>query len=792
MASFPGLPLPPPVRKAVVRAVVYYTSVSAPDIPSSFLPYLSATVPYITSLEVANSTLPHTFSIVTTARTIIEHVNSWCTRNSISREAYLNEAVRRRPDQLQQIALESTTTHVETALEVYDPHASNLTTLEPSDPHVRPHTALEGAKPHAERTVSRLASPVRLIEEIDHEGDLLLEEAHDGTTVTPLKVKPLESALVHTPVPGPSSAIATKPSLNVSTHIPAAFRYRNPTVANESSDEAEADTDSPEAPAYKTAWNITDLLADKLGTATIVDSAIPATDKEVTMYNPDSAEGALERRASDASSEKPDPEQPRIESGKGQTKQIKGKDHRRDSRDAGLFGGLFGRGKTVTAGPSTTKQFPPDAGPKATTHQPSQVAQQSYTPLEHGHYGSDTWQNPPNTPRGQVMQEHFEPEMSRASYTPRFPENPSALQNPPGPQTQRSQLQDPARSQFYQNTPHYGPPASRYDWDYEAMETRMEERFEQRMEQRMQAFTRTMQEALRQMMPTHAMATPHPPVPAAPPAPPAPPAFQLAASRTHLKPDMVGYFEPKNMEDYRSAYNFVDAIDTTVTFEGDAATAAVLQRCLKGECAVNWRSSLSDEDKVAMRASTVAWKRCIIRDFYPRPGVLLVKANREVFRWNQNRSPLEYVTEKLRLLRLAGIRDENHLVEEVHNGFSETPELFSSLENCIQAASNSVSKYRNDVSRHQEAAKATYALRGNRFQSAFPFKRPDAEKKPDTNSGSKSQFVKPDSTDAKAAKRSRPCRWCKGEHWDKECTQRPSNSSSTPRVRGYYAHLGII
>ena len=802
MASFPGLPLPPPVRKAVVRAVAYYTSPSAPDIPTSFIPYLSATVPYITSLEVTSTTLPHTFSIVVTARTIIEHVNAWCTRQSISRAAYLAEAVRRRPDRFRHTALESSTTHAEpsTALEVFDPHADISRTLEVYDPHADTEIALETTDSHAERRISRLSTPTRQIDEIDHEGDLLFEKAHDGSTVTPLQVKPSESALVHTAAAGPST-VATKPKLGVSTGTPSIFQYRNPTVANESSDEAEADLESPEAPAYTTSWNITDLLAEKLGTATIVDSAAPAVDKEITMYNPATGEGALGRLGSysDKSDNEPDT-QPQIEDTKDQQKKLKGKEHRRDSREGGLLGGLFGRSKPPIGGPSArfspksqpAKPTGPDPESRGSIRPSSHVSHPFRTPKNDraslDKYEPEGWQDQRFNPQGHSDHRPFEPE---ASSTPlrHHGQNFPSLQNPAGPRFDRDEP-TPAEAHYAQQPVQYGLTSQTGQWDYQAqadMEARLEQRFERRLQAQMNVFTRNIQETLRQMTPITRTAPP--PRTPAPPAPP--PVVPPAAYRSNLKPDMVCYFEPKNMEDYRSACNFVDAIDTCVTFEGDAATAAVLQRCLKGECAVNWRSSLSDQDKYEMRIGTEAWKRCIIRDFYPRQGILLIKANREVFRWNQNRTPLEYVTEKLRLLRLAGIRDENQLVEEVHNGFAETPELFSSLENCIQETGNSVSKYRNDVSRHQEAAKATYALRGNRYQTAFQFKKPDPEKNTDTKSGSKSYFAKPDSSDAKTAKRSRPCRWCKGEHWDKECTRRPSASGTTPRVRGYYAHMGV-
>ena len=215
--------------------------------------------------------------------------------------------------------------------------------------------------------------------------------------------------------------------------------------------------------------------------------------------------------------------------------------------------------------------------------------------------------------------------------------------------------------------------------------------------------------------------------------------------------------------------------------------------------AISWRSSLSDEDRDELRLSVRGWKRLLKRDFFPRPGVLIIKANREVFSWKQGRTPLDYVTEKLRLLRLAGVKDENQLVEEVHQGFAEAPDLFGRLENCISADSNTVSKYRGDVARHQDAAKASHNLRqpyGNRYSAGSgaytKYDKPatDADKKQVSNSSNSESkpYVKSVSGSSKSDKRNRACRWCGGEHWDRECTKK--TNSSPPRVRGYYAHLG--
>jgi hypothetical protein len=53
----------------------------------------------------------------------------------------------------------------------------------------------------------------------------------------------------------------------------------------------------------------------------------------------------------------------------------------------------------------------------------------------------------------------------------------------------------------------------------------------------------------------------------------------------------------------------------------------------------------------------------------PRTAQLYAEARNENFKWTQNRTPAEYITHKMQLLRIAGITDSDHIVEELHNGF---------------------------------------------------------------------------------------------------------------------------
>lgn len=272
---------------------------------------------------------------------------------------------------------------------------------------------------------------------------------------------------------------------------------------------------------------------------------------------------------------------------------------------------------------------------------------------------------------------------------------------------------------------------------------------------------------------------------------------QQSVARFQLKPEMVGLFEPSSMEDSTAAKVFMDAIDDSVANDGEELTLGVLRRCVRGDIATSWRTSLCEDDKVRMRTSTTAWKEILDRDFFPRKAIRLLTARKEVFKWNQGRKPLEYATEKARLLRIAGVRDEDEIVEQIHAGFVGTPELFSSLENCIKpGGQNTVSDYRAHISRHQDAARASHDLRtgayrySNNAKGGYTGKTADSKETLSTDKSkpfdaSAKNGNKPRSSDFK---RARPCRWCQGEHWDYECDKR--TKGERPKVKAYYAHMG--
>jgi hypothetical protein len=119
-------------------------------------------------------------------------------------------------------------------------------------------------------------------------------------------------------------------------------------------------------------------------------------------------------------------------------------------------------------------------------------------------------------------------------------------------------------------------------------------------------------------------------------------------------------------------------------------------------------SSLKDADSTAIARSTWHWEFVLRRDFMPRPAQLYATARGEQFKWTQGHSPSEYVTHKIRLLKMAGITDDDHVVQEVHDGFVRCPEIQIPLEAYVLETGNDISEYRCVVQRYQESTKMQY------------------------------------------------------------------------------------
>jgi hypothetical protein len=77
------------------------------------------------------------------------------------------------------------------------------------------------------------------------------------------------------------------------------------------------------------------------------------------------------------------------------------------------------------------------------------------------------------------------------------------------------------------------------------------------------------------------------------------------------------------------------------------------------------------------------WTDILERDFMPYLAFRLSAARVETYRWNQGRTPAEYVAKTLRLLRMANIMRDDEVVEELHRGFAAAPNLHLHLDKYV-------------------------------------------------------------------------------------------------------------
>jgi len=171
-----------------------------------------------------------------------------------------------------------------------------------------------------------------------------------------------------------------------------------------------------------------------------------------------------------------------------------------------------------------------------------------------------------------------------------------------------------------------------------------------------------------------------------------------------LKPTDVATFEPRSQSDADAASYFIDSIRDAVAHYGEPRTRAVLRRCCKGSVAEDWIAGVSDHDRALLRMNCSNWAVILERDFMPYLASRLSAARAETFRWNQSRTPTEYVAKKLRLLRMANVVRDEEVAEELHRGFAATPNLHLHLDKYVSEVGNSVFEYRQAVVRLQDSA----------------------------------------------------------------------------------------
>jgi hypothetical protein len=273
-----------------------------------------------------------------------------------------------------------------------------------------------------------------------------------------------------------------------------------------------------------------------------------------------------------------------------------------------------------------------------------------------------------------------------------------------------------------------------------------------------------------------------------------------------LKAADIGFFEPKAMPDSDAAITFIDNFNDAAIHFGADRTLAVLRKCCKNTMARSWVQGLNDADRTAIRHSLWHWERVVRRDFMPRPAQLYALARNEVFKWTQNRSPSEYITHKIRLLRIAGVTNEDHVVQELHDGFLRCPEMHIPMEAYVLEAGNDVAEYRRAAQRYQESAKLQFEYNNKTNAGAYTStsrrEKPTSSSKALTAGANKEQgtstnhsYPRKESTyprkDKRAFTRQRKCKnfpdCGDGEHFDWECKSRSNRVESK---RAYYITNG--
>jgi hypothetical protein len=162
------------------------------------------------------------------------------------------------------------------------------------------------------------------------------------------------------------------------------------------------------------------------------------------------------------------------------------------------------------------------------------------------------------------------------------------------------------------------------------------------------------------------------------------------------------------MPDHLPAMQFIDDFTDAVAYYGEDATRKVLRRCCASPIARTWLTSLDDVDRQALRCSTREWERLIRRDFMPPKDNMEGIARAEKYNWTQDRTPAEYFTHKLALLRIAGIADQDQVVRELHRGFATAPQIHAPLNQYVKKSGNHLSEYQCAVQNYQDAARLLY------------------------------------------------------------------------------------
>jgi hypothetical protein len=164
-----------------------------------------------------------------------------------------------------------------------------------------------------------------------------------------------------------------------------------------------------------------------------------------------------------------------------------------------------------------------------------------------------------------------------------------------------------------------------------------------------------------------------------------------------LKASDIGLFEPVAQPDAAAAILFIDNFNDAVKQYGEDRVLLIMKRCCNNAVALSWLTSLSEDDRNGLIISIAEWERLLRRDFMPKLADLETRARDETFKWSQNRTPTQYISDKIKLLKIAGITHPDKVVYELHRGFHRCPELQIPLTQAVKETGNDLAHYRRQV-----------------------------------------------------------------------------------------------
>ena len=237
-----------------------------------------------------------------------------------------------------------------------------------------------------------------------------------------------------------------------------------------------------------------------------------------------------------------------------------------------------------------------------------------------------------------------------------------------------------------------------------------------------------------------------------------------------LKASDIGSFKLLNLADASNMQLFINEIDDAVKHYSKDRVIPALHKCLGNDLAHQWFTSLSFDEKTSMRNSSSNFKTMLRHCYMGSSSDLRLLADKEMFNWNQDQMPMEYLLVKMQKLRMAGCMDNNELVAHVWEGLRDAPCLFLTMADKKNSSLAIFRQYLQDVQevKSEEHQKCNHLKRKASKQRRAPAERDNDrwEHKP--------YLAKTDDLDSKPLK---PCWHCVEHgipekdliHWARKC-----------------------